>query len=455
MLRNINFKESADCPMSTHSIQHIRTLLDIWGANYLFHPYLQHDALRFDWERKLLRVLPQMKHIGDDAALRALLHAHLSLPVFTDASKFRRVHEGWNEDGLPYVYRQFVENIDGNAVSSSQEPILFDDHSVKAQEDASPRYSDELSFEERLFSVCKLWTVLRYFAPHFPSDEDEQDAILQDWLSRAEATPHIRDATSFLEGIAASLHDRHAWIHADEASLMPPPALSPEQHAVSDLSCFAQTRHIHAVTENVVCMTPFTIPNTVALQQAFALIRDTRGLLIELRGYPQCHFQHEFTRYLCQMPVQSPRYEIPVVRDPSLAQRTWKIVRYLLEPDGRAVYDKPVVALIDETTQSSAEDFCMYLRIAGRVTFVGRSTAGCVGNATYVNLPGKRRFTFTGMRVFWPDDSQIWRRGVEPDVYIEKDTHECNSAEDDVLKQGWNVLQTLMRKRENDACGTP
>ena len=74
---------------------------------------------------------------------------------------------------------------------------------------------------------------------------------------------------------------------------------------------------------------------------------------------------------------------------------------------------------------------------------MGRRTAGCVGNATYVNLPGGGRFTFTGMRVTWPDGSPVWGIGIVPDVTVEPEHDGVKAGRDLVLEKGLETLQAL------------
>jgi C-terminal processing protease CtpA/Prc len=208
--------------------------------------------------------------------------------------------------------------------------------------------------------------------------------------------------------------------------------------------------YIRKLGGNLVLMRPFDMPDAQTLRSACGLIADTRGLVLDLRGYPVTHFQHELARCLCREPVVSPRYEIPVVSNPDLDTRTWKLAQHTIQPDGRSVYDRPVVALIDETTQSSAEDFCMYLRIAHRVTFVGRPTAGCVGNLTMIDLPGGGWATFTGMRVTWPDGSPMWSIGIQPRIIVEPTLEGLKAGRDEVLEKGIEFLQSAATNEERN-----
>jgi hypothetical protein len=432
-------------PEPAERLRAIQALADIWGALYLFHPWIGQRVSQRDWDQVFITALPQVEQAGP-AAVLATLQAQVVQPLadrlpsvqgFFVGSPYGRVHEGWNEDGYPYVFgRQWKTG--AGAPSSPCGP---------EQPPCAPGQpaTTVLSRAERILGLCKVWTVLRCFAPQLAASELDPEALLPDWLARIEAATSLEAYYRVLADIAARLTDRHARVVApadslpEEAAHEDPATGRPSRRAPRKGSWLGGLRYLRPLTDNLVYMTPFAMPDAASLKETFALIQNTRGLVLELRGYPRTHFQHELVRCLCQRPVPSPRYEIPVIGEPDLRKRTWKVVQYQVQPDGRTVYTQPVVALIDGTTQSSAEDFCMYLKIAGRVTFVGRRTAGCVGNATYVNLPGGGRFTFTGMRVTWPDGSPMWGIGILPDVPVEA----RRAGRDEILAHGLEVLQAL------------
>lgn len=417
-------------PESDTRLQAIQTFAAHWGASYLFHPQIGRSLSRRAWEQAFVTALPQVEQAADPTAVQSIMRAltaqqFVSQDAFMD-SPIRRIHEGWNEDGHPYVYGQRGD-IGTDLLPA---PALASDRALEVA----------LSRAERIFGLCKVWLVLRYFAPHL--DPGALDALLAEWLPQVEAAVDVAAYHQRLRALAARLGDPHAGVMSpvrEDAPAAAQDALAAAPSArrtVLGSAWLGGMRYLRALPGQCVLMTPFAMPDVASLRETFALIQNTCGLILDLRGYPQTHFQHDLVRCLCQAPVSSPRYAIPVVGEPHVQQRSWKVLQHTLSPDGRAVYTRPVVALIDERTQSSAEDFCMYLKIAGRVTFVGRRTAGCVGNATYVNLPGGGRFTFTGMRVTWPDGSPVWGLGISPDVPVIPQTND----RDAILDKGLEVL---------------
>jgi hypothetical protein len=443
--------------------------------------------------------------------------------------QIRHIHEGWNEDGRPYVYCRRGLNGAVMPPKRGENTELFQEFG-----DHQP-----LNREERVRYLGKIWLVLKYFYPYLDLAHTEAENILPAWIAAVEAAERPETYYAVLERFLATLRDSHARLvtpYATRRGCLPVTFASIEERVViaetapghgvepgdevltmggvslhrlreewqcriSASSPQAFTRdflwrlrqgppeetveltvsnqrgrravlltyanaetpspeprntqagyawlrgaaYIRAHGENLALMRPFNMPDVQTLRSAFSLIAETSGLVLDLRGYPNTHFQHELTRCLCDCPVPSPRYEIPVVSDPDLNTRTWKLARHTIRPAGRSVYDKPVVALIDETTQSSAEDFCMYLRIARRVTFVGRPTAGCVGNLTTIDLPGGGWASFTGMRVTWPDGSPMWGIGIQPDVPVQSTLDGLKAGRDEIEEHGIEILKGLIR----------
>jgi C-terminal processing protease CtpA/Prc len=109
------------------------------------------------------------------------------------------------------------------------------------------------------------------------------------------------------------------------------------------------------------------------------------------------------------------------------------------------------VVLVNEKTLGSAEDVCIYLKNAARVTFVGGTTAGCNGNRTWLSLPGGGRLWFIGMRVKFGDGSRFQNIGITPDVPVAPTVEGIRAGRDEVLEGGVEVLRRLVRRPSSSA----
>ncbi|MBI2760893.1 MAG: hypothetical protein HYX51_05650 [Chloroflexi bacterium] len=190
------------------------------------------------------------------------------------------------------------------------------------------------------------------------------------------------------------------------------------------------------------------------VETAFRRLRNTPGLILDMRGYPKSVPQFTVISRLIDRPCPSVRFNIPLrsgsrrlewAAGPSrVGWETWDSGNYVVYPDPDLHYAGPVVVLIDVRAVSSAEDFCIYLRNAGRATFVGSPTTGTDGNVTWLRLPGGGTFGFTGMRITYADGSRFQNIGILPDVYAEPTPAGIRAGRDEVLEAGVATLRRLI-----------
>jgi C-terminal processing protease CtpA/Prc len=205
-------------------------------------------------------------------------------------------------------------------------------------------------------------------------------------------------------------------------------------------------RHLRRLKPDIAYLKPFQLPGEKALLEAFGLIQDCQGLILDFRGYPRKPFWQTLTRLLCPEPVTSPKYEILELKINESGQESRKLIQYKLSPypDKEYRYHKPVVALISPETISSAEEFCLHLKSNGRAYFVGQATAGCSGNPASILLPAGAEMSFTGMQVLWPDNSAFFGNGVQPDLEVNPGIQGLLQNRDEILNQGLEVMQKLL-----------
>jgi len=179
-------------------------------------------------------------------------------------------------------------------------------------------------------------------------------------------------------------------------------------------------------------------------ERAFEALRRADGLIVDIRGYPGFMVQLALSARLSERPVKSAIFEIPVVSGYERLEQGWNAGQYEVQPDPRKHYGGPVVVLTNEKTIGGSEDVCIYLKNAGRVTFVGGTTAGCNGNRTWVSLPGGGRLWFTGMRVKFGDGSRFQNVGIVPDVPAAPTIDGVKAGRDEVMEKGLEVLRQLV-----------
>jgi len=171
----------------------------------------------------------------------------------------------------------------------------------------------------------------------------------------------------------------------------------------------------------------------------------TTGLLIDLRFClgGRGDISEKMIGALIDTSVSSPHWKYPhyVAAHRSWGRPPeWSTVKNLIPPRDGKRFMGPVVILTAGTASSTAEDFAISLREAGRAILVGERTAGSAGNPISRPLPGGGQFQMATFRAYLPDGGEYVGIGVKPDVEIAPTKQDIRSGEDVVLERGLEVL---------------
>ena len=97
-------------------------------------------------------------------------------------------------------------------------------------------------------------------------------------------------------------------------------------------------------------------------------------------------------------------------------------------------YEKNVVLLMDQRSQSSCETMIMCLRTGRNVTVLGSNSIGANGNIANLLLPCGSTVTFSSFGAFLPDNEQTQRVGLAPDVYFEQTIEGVRDGRDELME---------------------
>ncbi|MFO0758905.1 MAG: S41 family peptidase [Byssovorax sp.] len=152
-----------------------------------------------------------------------------------------------------------------------------------------------------------------------------------------------------------------------------------------------------------------------AFRDALVVAAPATGLVLDMRGYPGIN-HYEVAQRIIDKPFSSPHFTVPALDGPG--KRTLTDDTLKLMPSKSPSFGGKVVLLVGHETVSAAENLSIMLVDAGRVTVVGRNSAGTNGNITGMQLPGDFAFSFTGMNVQHADGSPFLGIGIVPDVEV-------------------------------------
>ena len=157
--------------------------------------------------------------------------------------------------------------------------------------------------------------------------------------------------------------------------------------------------------------------------------RDKKGYIIDLRSNPGGLLSNAIA--IANFFLEEGGIVSTVDRD------SYKEVR---RSDSDVVTKKPVVLLIDEGSASASEILSGALKDNHRATLVGRRSFG-KGLVQEINqLPGGAGINITTQKYLTPNDTDIHKKGIEPDYVIKITKGDVESKEDPQLAKALEVL---------------
>ena len=172
------------------------------------------------------------------------------------------------------------------------------------------------------------------------------------------------------------------------------------------------------------------------------LVKST-GLIFDLRGYPNSN--GEIIAHLMKTGdtteawMYIPKIVYPDHQKPkSYLTANWK---GFFEPQLPYLGDKKVVVLTDGKAISYAESLMGFVKAYKLATIVGQPTAGTNGNYNTFILPGEIKINWTGMKVLKHDGSQLFGKGILPDVYVQKTVQGIKEGRDEFLEKAIELVQ--------------
>lgn len=179
--------------------------------------------------------------------------------------------------------------------------------------------------------------------------------------------------------------------------------------------------------------------------EAFELVRETPGLILDMRGYPK-GTAWSITPYLSAESRDAAKFRRPMLMTPEAGFTTDYAFVQPFPGGGPWQYQGKLVVLIDERAISQAEHSCLFFESARPdVTFIGSPTNGANGDVTNVPLPGGILVRFSGHDVRHADGEQLQRRGIQPDLWVTPTIAGLRAGRDEVLEAAVAFLEKETR----------
>lgn len=165
----------------------------------------------------------------------------------------------------------------------------------------------------------------------------------------------------------------------------------------------------------------------------FSDIRQTKGLILDFRHYPDWQIFHPFLSHFYREKKPFTLLQSQCLQKPGTYY--WHLSENNL-PDIQPSadrYQKPVVLLVNEHTWSFGEYFVMAMQVMNQVVTVGSQTAGVDGNQVGIDMPGGMRMFLSSLGIHYPDGGQAQRAGVRIDHHLEPKISDIKEKKDLLL----------------------
>jgi hypothetical protein len=178
-----------------------------------------------------------------------------------------------------------------------------------------------------------------------------------------------------------------------------------------------------------------------AFKAELAKMKQARGLIFDMRGYPASEMGIDFLRYLSREPMHSARNLVPIVKYPDHRMTEFdRSGEWTLTPLAPYLSTKKVF-LTNERAISFSETIMAIVEHYRLGEIVGAPTAGTNGNINPFTVPGGYRITWTGMRVLRHDGSQHHGVGIVPTVSASRTRAGVANGRDEVLERALSLLR--------------
>ncbi len=144
--------------------------------------------------------------------------------------------------------------------------------------------------------------------------------------------------------------------------------------------------------------------------------------------------------HLIKTSVNSAWWNMPQIIYPNGEKMNFYKTNWSLEPKLPFFKSKSII-ITAPCVVSSGETSMGIIDHYNLATTVGEPTAGCNGNANYINLPNGFRIMWTGMKVLKHDGSQHHLIGFQPDYPVTRTLQGVKNGRDEVLEKAIEIAK--------------
>ncbi len=193
--------------------------------------------------------------------------------------------------------------------------------------------------------------------------------------------------------------------------------------------------------------TQWTLPVTASALEALADLKNTPGLVIDLRGNPGGS-AHAVNMLLARFFPNRAELGNVITRTGqpvSLFLGAVEIIKLKNSvPGDKDAYRGPVAILVSAGSASASELFSSTMQTTGRAVVVGQPSCGCLlGFLGYARIPGGAELAYSEVGFRLPNGKRIEGEGVIPDAAVPLTARDLQLNRDRALEEAQAKLATM------------
>jgi len=193
--------------------------------------------------------------------------------------------------------------------------------------------------------------------------------------------------------------------------------------------------------------TEWTIPLTLRALDGLNALKETPGIVVDLRGNPggAAHAVNLMLERFYPERIETGRVITRTGKPVSLFFGTLEIIKLKRVVDGdKDAYRGPVVVLMNAQSASASELFAATLQATGRAKILGQPSCGCLlGFLGYAQVPGGAELAYSEVGFELPNGKHIEGEGVIPDKPVPIDPADLQTNRDRALEEAQALLATM------------
>ncbi len=171
------------------------------------------------------------------------------------------------------------------------------------------------------------------------------------------------------------------------------------------------------------------------------VLNGTKGVIIDFRCYPQDYISFPFIEPYFNLTS----YIFSLVTHTDVSYPGYFFIGKWYDNIGTPKvnpnpYPNKIVILVNEYTQSAAEDIILGFQLVPNTIVIGSTTSGADGAIARFSLPGKVGMIISGRGVYYPDGNNLQREGVRIDEVVKPTIQGIKEGRDEVFERAIAIV---------------